>query len=93
LSQDPSSPTLANFILMFKQDDLNTRHIYLDHINTDMNYETFVKICEKCWEDKHGLLLISKDNEMDTGRYRNGFDQFIMIFGQRASGMARRAPS
>jgi len=60
----------ANFIIMFKQDDLNMGHIYRDHINTDMNYETFVKICQKCWEDKHGFLLISKDNEMDNGRYR-----------------------
>jgi len=64
---------------MFKQDDLNMRHIYRDHINTDMNYEIFVKICQKCWEDRHGFLLISKDNEMDNGRYRKGFDQFIMI--------------
>jgi len=64
---------------MFKQDDLNMRHIYRDHINTDMNYETLVKICHKCWVDKHGFLLISKDNEMDNGRYRKGFHQFIMI--------------
>jgi len=25
----------ANFIKMFKQDDLNMRHIYRDHINTE----------------------------------------------------------
>jgi len=25
------------------------------------------------------ILLISKDNEMDNGRYRRGFDEFIMI--------------
>jgi len=55
---------------MFKQDDLNMRHIYQDHNNTDINYETFVEMCQKCWRDKHGLLLISKDNEMDNGRYR-----------------------
>jgi len=56
----------ANFIIMFKQYDLNMRHIYRDQINTDMNYETFVKIGQKCWEDKHGFLLISKDKEMIT---------------------------
>jgi len=70
----------ANFVIMFKQDDLNMRHIYRDHISTDMNYETFMKICQKCWEDRHGFLLFSKDNEMDTGRYRKGFDPFIMIY-------------
>jgi len=35
----------ANFNIMFTQDDLNMRHIYQDHIKTDMNYATFVKIC------------------------------------------------
>jgi len=30
-----------------------------------MNYGTFVKICQIYWDDKHGFLLISKDNEMD----------------------------
>jgi len=69
----------ANFIIMFEHYYLNMRHIYRDHINTDMNYETFVKSCQKCREDKHGFLLTSKDNEMDNGRYRKGFDQFIMI--------------
>jgi len=37
----------ANFIIMFKQNNLSMRHIYRDHINTDMSYETFVKICQK----------------------------------------------
>jgi len=69
----------ANFILKFKKDNLNKRRIYREHIKTDMNYQTFVKICQKCWEDKHGLLLIRKDNEMDNGKYRKGFDQIIMI--------------
>jgi len=69
----------ANFIIIFKEDDLSMRHIYRDHINTDMNYETFVKICQKCWEDKNGFLLMSKDNEMNNGRYRKGYDQLIMI--------------
>jgi len=48
----------------------NMRHIYRDHISTDMNYETFVKICQKYWEDKHRFLFISKDNEINNGRYR-----------------------
>ena len=69
----------ANMIIMFKQDDLNMRHIYRDHINTDMSYDSFMKICQKCWNDKYGFLLISKDDDMDKGRYRKGFDQFIII--------------
>jgi len=68
---------------MFKQDNLNMRHIYRNHNNTDMNYETFVKNWQKCWEDKHGFLLIRKDNEMNNGLHRKGFDQFSMILGVR----------
>jgi len=64
---------------MFKQDDLNMRQIYREYVNTDMNYETFVKICQKCWEDTHGFLLICKGNKMENGRYRKGFDKFTMI--------------
>jgi len=37
----------ANMNLMFKQDDLNMRHIYRDHLNTDMSYDSFMKICQK----------------------------------------------
>jgi len=92
---DPSEAK-TNSIMIFddvaceKQDNIRSYfcmgrhilgHIYRDHINTDVNYETFVKICQKCWEDKHGSLIINKDNEMDNGRYRKGFDQFIMILG------------
>jgi len=55
------------------------QHIYRDHINTDMNYGTFVKICQIYWDDKHGFLLISEEIEMNNEIYRKGFDQFIMI--------------
>jgi len=47
----------ANMIIMFKQDDLNMRHIYRDHVNTDMSYDSFMKICQKDW--------ISKDNDKE----------------------------
>jgi len=69
----------ANMIIMFKQDDLNMRRIYRDHLNTDMSYDSFMKICQKCWSDKYGFLIISKDNDMEKGRYRKGFNEFIII--------------
>jgi len=45
----------ANFIIMFKQDNLNMGHIYRDSINPYMSYKTFVKNCQKCSEAKHGF--------------------------------------
>jgi len=41
------------------------RHIYRDHVNTDMSYDSFMKICQKDWGDKYGFLIISKDNDME----------------------------
>jgi len=69
----------ANMIIMFKQDDLNMRHIYCDHVNTDMSCDSFMKICQKCWSDKYGFLIINKDNDMEERRYRKGFNEFIII--------------
>lgn len=67
----------ANMIIMFKQDDLNLKHIYNDHVGSDMNIDDFKEMCRECWKEKYGFLTISKDDEIDSGRYRKGFDIFI----------------
>lgn len=69
----------ANSIVLFKQDERNLRHIYNDHIGTDMNYEQFKKMCAFCWQQPFGFLSIFKDNNIKDGRYRRGFDQFICL--------------
>jgi len=69
----------GNMIIMFKQDDLNMRHIYRDHVNTNMLYDSFMKISQKCWSDKYGLLIINKDNIMEKERFRTGFNEFVII--------------
>lgn len=67
----------ANVIILFKQDELNMRHIYNDHVGTDMRYETFLQMCRECWKENFGFLMISKDDPIDGGRYRKGFDIYI----------------
>ena len=68
----------ANAIVAFKQDDLNLRHIYRDHVNTDMDFQCFKDACALCWgENRHGFISIFKDFDLDDGRYRKGFDKFI----------------
>ncbi|XZQ52184.1 MAG: ATPase/DNA packaging protein [Candidatus Karelsulcia muelleri] len=37
----------ANFLILFKQDDLNLRHVYNDHVNTDMTFIS-VLLVEEC---------------------------------------------
>lgn len=69
----------ANLLLVFKQDNLNLKHIYNDHVNTDMKFEQFQEICSECWKEQYGFLAINKDCMLEKGRYRKGFDIFILL--------------
>ena len=69
----------VNLLAIFRQDDVNLKHIFDDHVNTDMSYNRFRELCGKCWgNDNHGFLLIDKDSVSNKGRYRKGFDSFII---------------
>lgn len=69
----------SNFLILFKLDDMNLRHIYSDHVNTDMTYESFKKLCCEAWKDNkgHGFLTIDKERDIYKGRYRIGLDRFV----------------
>ncbi|KAI8115644.1 hypothetical protein CVS40_12141 [Lucilia cuprina] len=69
----------ANMLIIFKQDEMNLRHIYNDHVIGDMTFNEFMKICSECWKDQYGFLVISKDDLINKGRYRKGFDNFIQL--------------
>lgn len=70
----------ANFLVLFQQDEMNLKHIYNDHVNTDMTYTQFKNLCLACWNgDKYSFVVIDKDSELNNGRYRKGFDCFISI--------------
>lgn len=67
----------ANFLILFKQDDMNLKHVYNDHVNTDMVYSKFRDICSTAWKDKFGFIVIDKDRDIQNGRYRVGLDSSI----------------
>lgn len=70
----------ANLIIVFKQDFKNLRHIYNDHVNTDMSYNTFQDMCLEIWKSgKNKFIVIDKDSDVNKGRYRSGFDMFVKI--------------
>lgn len=69
----------ANFLIVFKQDDMNLKHIYNDHVNADMSFEKFRAMCAKCWKEDFGFLVVDKDSAFHNGRYRKGFDTFIEV--------------
>lgn len=69
----------ANFLILFRQDELNMRRIYSDHVNSDMPFEKFKKVCQWCWKnDKYGFLVLDKDRQINDGRYRKGFEAYII---------------
>jgi Poxvirus A32 protein. len=69
----------ANSFVIFKQDDINLKHLYQEHIGTDMSFEQFKEMCSLCWTRPFGFVSILKDCDIDKGRYRKGFDHFIYI--------------
>lgn len=69
----------ANLLILFRQDGTNLRHVYNDHVNTDMSYDAFVDLCRACWRRKYGFVMIDKDSAMRNGRYRRGFNEFALL--------------
>ena len=67
----------ANLLILFKQDDLNLRHVYDEHVNSDMTFNKFKEMCSKCWKAPHGYVVVSKDSPLNSGRYRSGLDTFV----------------
>lgn len=69
----------ANMLCIFKQDNMNLKHIYDDHINNDITFKQFIDACNKCWNDNYGFMVIVKQYPLRSGRYRKGFDNFIVF--------------
>lgn len=70
----------ANFIILFKQDESNLKHVFDDFIiSYDMKYNTFKEMCMKCWHEQYGFIVIDVESSIEKGKYRKGFDQFILL--------------
>lgn len=69
----------ANFIILFKQDEMNLRHVYQDHVSPDITWDKFLCICNKVWNEKHSFVTVDKESDLNNGRFRKGFDYFVDI--------------
>lgn len=70
----------CNFVILFKQDDMNLRHAYNDFgVNCDMKFEDFRKFCLECWRQKYGFVVIDLESELNNGRYRRNFSDFLHL--------------
>jgi len=52
----------ANLLILVMQDSINLKHVYNDHVNTDMSYEDFSELCRNCWQQKYEFLVIDKNS-------------------------------
>ena len=69
----------VDLLAIFRQDDVNLKHIYDDDVNTDLSYNRFKELSAKCWGvDNYGFLVIDEDRALKDSRYRKGFDFFII---------------
>lgn len=69
----------VNMLIVLKQDDKNLKHVHSDHVGGDMSFHQFTSLCSKAWEEPFGFVVIVKDFPINNGRYRIGFDRFVII--------------
>lgn len=69
----------ANLIIVFKQDEINLKHIYEEHVNTDMSWLEFREMCTKIWNRPFDYVVINKDCSKNNGGYRNKLDTFVVF--------------
>lgn len=49
------------YLCMGRDNNMDIKHAYNDHINTDMPYNLFRQLCSKCWNrDKYRFIVIDK---------------------------------
>lgn len=70
----------CNFVVLFKQDDVNLRHAYSDFgVNCDMSFDEFRKFCLECWRERYSFIVIDLDSDVNNGRYRKKFNEFLQL--------------
>lgn len=41
-----------------------------------MTFNTFLQLCNQCWQEPHGFAVIDKESAMNNGQLRRGFNDF-----------------
>ena len=67
-----------NLICLFPQDLKTRKHIFDDHVASDMTKEQFRQSCKTAREKQHGFVIIDLSSKKHNGKYRSGFDEFYI---------------
>lgn len=60
-----------NYLILFRQDLVNLRQIFNEYV-TDVTFDRFRKMCNECWHEPYGFLVIDVENE--KSKYKNKFE-------------------
>ena len=70
----------SNFLILFRQDEKNLRHIFEDWCSDDsmtLTYSVFKSFCMDIWNgEKHSFVTIDSTRQINTGKYRKNLDYF-----------------
>lgn len=70
----------CNFVILFRQDDLNLIHVFNDMgIACDMKFNEFKLFCLECWKEKYGFVVVDLDSDVNSARYRKGFANYLKM--------------
>lgn len=69
----------SNLIILYKQDDINLKHVYDEHASSDMSWTQFKDMCLNVWKNPYDYIVINKDCKKNNGCYRKKFDTFIVF--------------
>ena len=56
----------------------NLKHIFDDHVGSEMTKEESRQLCKTAWEKQHGFVIIDLSSKKHDGMYGSGLDEFYI---------------
>ena len=69
---------MQTLFAFFPQDLKNIKHIYTDHVSSDMPKEEFRNLCKTVWDKPHSFVVIELSSKKNEGKYGRGLDDFYI---------------
>jgi len=61
-----------NYLVIFREDLINLRQLHMEYV-TDLSFEKFKHLCNECWRESYGFLVIDMENEQC--KYKKKFEK------------------
>ena len=67
----------CNFLMLFKQDTRNIKHIHADHCS-EIVFEEFRDFCNEVWKTRHAFVTIDLTSNIENGKFRKNLSTFYI---------------